>query len=225
MRPPRVGPHALLLFAATLLFTGPVAAAAGAEGERPVIYRWVDADGVAHYTAHRDRVPSAVRDSLQEIQSAPVAPAASSGEPEPAAAADAAAPATTPAPAPALAPESSWATQNAGPAPAPVARGERGADGTLVASRASDAPADTSGLDARIAELEAQIAHDEEAIKDFLSTPPTEGGVALPETPEFREIAHRLPKLQADLRGLREQRGRAGASDDPLGSRSDRDAF
>jgi hypothetical protein len=109
--------------------------------------------------------------------------------------------------------------------PARAARGTEGADGTRLASRASDAAADTSGLDARIAELEAQIAQDEDAIKNFLSAPPTEGGVALPETPEFREIALRLPKLQADLRSLLEQRGRAGGSVEPLGSGSERDDF
>lgn len=185
----------------------------GPGGQPPTIYRWVDADGVAHYTAHRDRVPSAVRGSLQEIQ--PTAPPPSDAPL-----------ANTPPPVPAAAssPDSSWAVQDAGPPPVPAP----GQPGSRLAARASNASADTSGLDARIAGLEAEIARDEDALKDFLSAAPSEGDAALPSTPAFREIARRLPKLQADLRSLREQRARAGgasASDAPLGSGSARDDF
>jgi uncharacterized coiled-coil protein SlyX len=215
---------------ATLVLAAASAPAARAEPERPVVYRWVDEEGIAHYTAHRDRVPSALRGQIEEIR-----PTVPSGAPTdgaaptsgPAAASTGAASATAmgvPAAAP-TAPsseESAWATENVGP-PAPRAHEalgkEKGTSGeTRVASRETRAP--TSDLDARIATLEAQIANDEDAIKNLLSTPPAEGATPLPQTPEFREIARRLPKLQADLQALREKRDRAGgsATDAPSGS-------
>lgn len=240
MRPPRAAAHALLSFAAGLGLAGPFAATAladeAATPERPTIYRWVDADGIAHYTAHRDRVPSAVRDSITALEPAPQQPAnepsgiaagaaspvAGSATESAAAAAQAAAGAGTTGGMP-TSPDSSWAVQNAGPAPAAST-----ARGPQIASRGASA-SDTSGLDARIATLEAEIARDEDAIKDFLSAPAEEGAAPLPDTPEFREIARRLPKLQAELRGLMEQRGRSGGATAthgngaPLGSGSERD--
>jgi hypothetical protein len=81
---------------------------------------------------------------------------------------------------------------------------------------ASKAPSPTAGepranaadLDARIAALERQIAGDEESLKALLSEVPAPGAPELATRPEFREIALRLPKLQAELRTLQDQRAR-----------------
>jgi hypothetical protein len=76
---------------------------------------------------------------------------------------------------------------------------------SLAAGEPRTNPAD---LDARIAELERQIAGDEESLKALLSEVPAPGAPELATRPEFREIALRLPKLQAELRTLQEQRAR-----------------
>jgi hypothetical protein len=55
---------------------------------------------------------------------------------------------------------------------------------------------------ARRAELEEQIAADQEALKRLISQASTEGGAPLRESQELREIARRLPVLQAELRAL-----------------------
>ncbi len=60
-----------------------------------------------------------------------------------------------------------------------------------------------SDLDARIRALEEVIARDEQALKALISA---EGGGSLAESAELRQIARRLPGLQANLRALREER-------------------
>ncbi len=60
-----------------------------------------------------------------------------------------------------------------------------------------------SDLDARIRALEEVIARDEQALKALISA---EGGGSLAESAELRQIARRLPYLQANLRALREER-------------------
>lgn len=59
--------------------------------------------------------------------------------------------------------------------------------------------------DARIREVEGRIAEYEEALKTMVSTPGSDADTEA--TPEMREIARRLPQLQAELATL--QRGRA----------------
>jgi hypothetical protein len=57
-------------------------------------------------------------------------------------------------------------------------------------------------LEARRAQLVAEIARDEEALKAHVSAA---GDQPLSASPELREIAHRLPALQAELRALEAQ--------------------
>jgi len=67
---------------------------------------------------------------------------------------------------------------------------------------------------ARRAQLEEQIAADEETLKELISKAPGGGDEPLRESAELREIARRLPALQAELRaleGVPEQRGKAAA--------------
>jgi hypothetical protein len=56
--------------------------------------------------------------------------------------------------------------------------------------------------EARRAELAAEIARDEETLKAHVSS---SGDASVVDTPELREIAERLPALQAELRALEAQ--------------------
>ncbi len=154
-------------------------------GEAPIIYRWVDEDGIAHYTTERERVPANVR-SLAVPAPAPEQPQ------------------STPHP---------WASENAAPIPdAPAAGGAptRVAPAARAAVTPGPAPraleTQRDALDTKIAELEHKIAQDETALVDMIEAPDADAAAALPDRPEFREIAGRLPRLQAALRSLREQR-------------------
>ncbi|HSJ96152.1 MAG TPA: hypothetical protein VLC53_03705, partial [Myxococcota bacterium] len=71
---------------------------------------------------------------------------------------------------------------------------------------APDEQAELAALDAQIAEVEAKIARDEEALMVLISENEAAQHDALVDDPQFRDIAQRLPKLQADLERLRERR-------------------
>jgi hypothetical protein len=98
---------------------------------------------------------------------------------------------------------------------APVASVDARAGGarSLVLADA-DADADTDDgddLDARIQQLEAQIARDQHRLEDMISVDDGEHVLGLQESPELREIARRLPGLQAELAELyRERAARKG---------------
>ncbi len=79
------------------------------------------------------------------------------------------------------------------------------------------APTTPAERDARIDELEAAVAVEQEALRVLISAGPTDGDDPLLTSDEIREIATRLPALQDELRGLlrareiaalREQRAR-----------------
>jgi hypothetical protein len=72
------------------------------------------------------------------------------------------------------------------------------------------APADGPALDDRIAMLEDQVGRDQSALQNILSQPRESDGPRVADRTDFREIAQRLPKLQADLKALRERRTRQG---------------
>jgi hypothetical protein len=73
---------------------------------------------------------------------------------------------------------------------------------------AEAAPVDAAALEERISALEAQVERDQSLIQNILSEPRPADSVRVAEREDFREIAQRLPKLQADLKALREQRAR-----------------
>ena len=294
----------LALFLAAL---ATLALAPGARAEAPVIYKWIDENGVAHYTTDRERIPSSIRDRV--IQSgagarsgdwlrrdagepaarpAPASPSSTAATPAapparppdrielpeetdgvhaveatpdwsqaPGAEAqwepgdlgeetDGAPPAArprppaqarpTPAAVPAEATEPSEtlaadeapitppaATPPAAPAAPRPAEGARAIeqDGALAggeprapAAVASPAPrplgseerAELADLDARIAEVEAEIARDEETLLELISAQESARHEVLVDDPRFRDVAQRLPRLQADLERLRERR-------------------
>jgi hypothetical protein len=70
-------------------------------------------------------------------------------------------------------------------------------------------PPGADPLDVRIAELEARIEADEDALKALISDP--EQAAELRSSPRLREIGTRLPELQAELEELRLERARAAA--------------
>jgi hypothetical protein len=333
------GPGSARLVACAALCV--VALVGDARAEDPVIYKWVDSNGVAHYTTDKKRIPSAIRDRIERsepaaapppaasqpaVVSPPVAPAQSAAQP-PNSASPAAAPvANVPAAAaPPVVAQPAPAPQPAAPAPAPAAaRAERAvpaqplpagtasappraqppaaapaaaavvpaaaaAPTAAVSNLARDAipatapaaeaattvsspppfrsepaeattpdlskPADPNGpvplrqipsspatiesdgvapeptgektrtataeigprkpvdaaeladLDKQIAVLQDKIAKDEDALTALISVPEAQRKGPLVDDPKFREIAKRLPKLQADLQSLRERRG------------------
>lgn len=314
-----------LLLAAALAGAGALGAAApAARAEAPVIYKWVDENGVAHYTTDRERIPAAIRDRIVEGGSAargsdwlrrdatpgaapappglpsaalpvpPVAPAArgeaedverpeesdgvhavradpdwseapgaeatwapgdlgEDGQPPPAPEATDPPPVETAAPPPVDVPAEPVPTDTAArpapppppppleadgapvtaasappalpePPPLPVEAPSRetlveepagqAAEPEAPAAVAAPAPrhlppdeqAELAALDAEIAEVEARIAQDEEALMVLISETDEAPRSALVDDPRFRDIAQRLPKLQADLERLRERR-------------------
>ena len=331
------GPGSARLVACAALCV--VALVGDARAEDPVIYKWVDSNGVAHYTTDKKRIPSAIRDRIERsepaaapppaasqpaVVSSPVAPAQSAAQPVapaspaaapvatvPAAAAPAAVAEPTPAPqptaaapaaahveraAPAQPPPAATASapshtqpSAAAPAAAAVVPAAAAAPAAEVSNLARDAipatappaaaetavsspppfrsepaeattpdlskPADPNGpvplrqipsspatiepdgvapeptgektrtataeigprkpvdaaeladLDKQIAVLQDKIAKDEDALTALISVPEAQRKGPLVDDPKFREIAKRLPKLQADLQSLRERRG------------------
>ena len=162
-------PRALVLHAVFVggiaLSPASVAGEALVGGEAPVIYKWIDTDGVAHYTADPERVPANVRSLIRE----PGSRADAARRPLEAA--------------PAHGASERWAAENAPPpvseAP-PVAEERIGAAGfetTAAPEQVARAPApelaaERSVLDAEIAALEERIGRDEEALVELLSEPP-----------------------------------------------------
>lgn len=327
MHVPRLAPVCALLLSS--LFLGPLGAAlpglpgsgAGiAHAEPPVVYKWVDEHGVAHYTTDRSRIPSAIRDRVvhgSETGRHSDWLQRDAGDVDPSAAATDAATtmpsarqraddverpedsdgvhAVTSEPDWSQAPggETEWAPDQLGeddeiarqpvresaPAPAPgrtsvsapepVTEPESRtaaaphaipppppppleADGTPVAAPAGEAPGDgeaaasaRSGesfdggsqlpfdeppapaavaapapalepderarleeLDREIASIEGEIARDEETLMGILSETDSVEQNTLVDDPRFRDVAQRLPRLQADLERLRERRAR-----------------
>jgi len=197
--------------------------ALGAAAEPPEIYKWVDENGIAHYTTDPERIPSSLRDRIRSIRRGePPAPApaptrepaepteASAPSPEtPAAAAEAEAPAPRPAievPPPATTPSGdAWFERDAVPR---VDTSAILAAGEATPSQLEALAAEQAALDERIAELQAEIARDERFLKGLISDPDLESDVPLFDRPDFLEVSERLPQLQARLQELRDERAK-----------------
>jgi hypothetical protein len=96
--------------------------------------------------------------------------------------------------------------ESEGVAPEPTGEKTRTATADLGPRKPVDA-AELADLDQQIAALEDKIAKDEDALTALISVPEPQRKGPLVDDPKFREIAKRLPKLQADLQTLRERRG------------------
>jgi hypothetical protein len=193
---------------------------------RADVYRWVDGDGATHYATSLGEVPRAYRDAAQVIVPAPVGvpnpssarppvppspPAPAAVEPPPPAQPAAAVAPVEPSALPAVeaAPQASRgeaAPPAPEPAPAPAAT-------PAIVSPTIAPPAERSPLasgDPRqqeIAQLEAAIERDREELRNLVSTPRWDAS-ELASDPHVREIAERLPRLQAELAALRSEAGR-----------------
>ncbi len=176
---------------------------AGAEKSAPALYQWTDGSGNVRYTPDPDRVPSSQRGTLLRVEPgmlpaiAPPRPAAQPGQ-SPAPSAVVAPAATAPNPVPVATP-----TAASTPAPAGAASALPGGE-ALSAAEPPAAPA--AGDGAREQQLAAAIAADEAALKALISAPVAEGDAPLADSAQLREIARRLPGLQAELSALRERR-------------------
>jgi len=205
--------------AARPLLTGLLLAALAAPGSAGAeLWRWIDADGVARYTPDPDHVPAARRSSLARVEAG--MPSAPQHEP-----AIAKPPAIFAPPGDPTVAEDPWnaperAREVEGqilrdpgeivvevptaeppttpPAPATAAQP---ASPPTVAAPVAPQPL-SPDREARRAELAAAIARDEEALKAHVSSGADASIVA---SPELREIAERLPALQAELRALEAQ--------------------
>ncbi|MEM7412504.1 MAG: hypothetical protein AAF430_19900 [Myxococcota bacterium] len=159
-------------------------ASASPAGPRDPVYQWSDEDGNVRYTTDRDRIPDAYQERVREIE------------------------------------PGHDAFHNAA-----LARGARPLGRNVVtdedakysdalpaveAAAPVDAPAPDPALEERILALETAIAADERWLEEAISDP--ERAKELRSTDEFRAVAERLPRRQAELQDLLQQRG---ASDAP----------
>jgi len=166
----------------------------------PSIYRWIDENGIAHYTTELDRIPSALRGRATSLGSR---------------SADAAPPANTT--------QDLWVSRDRGPASAGEIRsggdfGDEGFDAgdpeapvepldpELAAAQQEERAVAEFDLDLRIAELESVIQDDEESLKVMISDPDSGGPLASADNAEFRTIAMRLPGRLQELQTLRDER-------------------
>lgn len=158
------------------------------------VYRWTDEDGNSHYTVMGRGQPTRRRSS-------PPPPAEPSSLPLPLPSSSSEVMSAAPAPGPGSAPASAPAFEAALPAseaatyttPPPEARPQPPLPMTPAVSAGSS----------RVAELEAQITQDKEALKTLISQ--RSAGTDLASSAELREIAERLPRMQSELKALRGQ--------------------
>jgi hypothetical protein len=168
-----------------------------AEEEAPVLlYKWVDTNGIAHYTTDPERIPEELRGRLDALRRE-VEPAPPAIDPDdPWAALDP------------TAREEPWAVQDAR---VPEAAPSEPFAETPTEAAAPGRQAERRALDERIAELEAEIRRDEDRLQVWIADPAVDP-VALADDPEFREIARRLPRLQDDLEALERERAELGGA-------------
>ncbi len=78
---------------------------------------------------------------------------------------------------------------------------------TTPLPEANDPLGDAGTIDGRIREIETAIARDETVLKAWVAQRGEEDRAeTFAASPELREIASRLPRLQSELRSLRQQR-------------------
>ena len=195
--------RSLVLAVALAAAALPGPAAAADEPAPPRIYRWVDENGIAHYTTDAEQIPK----SLRRRFGLPAEPL--TREPL-----DARAPSSVVPPAPGRGPDA-WAAQEKSATPPVEAGPLEGSSDTRVGAALDVSPSGAAGadpsdrlaqLELRIAELSAAIAADEDTLSAFIGEPDLGDSVELADRPEFRDIAGRLPKRLQELEALRSER-------------------
>ena len=179
---------ALPLFLAAALGAAPLLA-------RADVYRWVDDTGATHFATSLDEIPRSFRGSAQLIPSLPatVENPSHSKPPGP--------------PAPVKAPETPSTPPIQAPPPGPGLSGPEGSSQPVPAEPGPALGPPSPGDDPRkeeIADLEARIERDREELRKLVSMQRWDAS-ELASDPHVREIAERLPRLQAELAVLRSE--------------------
>jgi len=194
----------------------------------PTIYKWIDENGVAHYTTDRDQIPGEVRNRVGKLGPPDAAlkrrPVEASAPPVPIPPVpdfdDGEQPPAPTRPARTFNDGEQWAVRDRsferprdawdeGDPYASLSSPELGEDETFVSeAELEERRQRLEDIDEAIASLQTDIAADEEALKALLVIPVLEGGgpLAMADDPTFREVADRLPKLLSDLRALEDER-------------------
>jgi len=210
-------PLALVLSVGLLLLApGPARSQEeAAEVATPTIYKWIDTNGIAHYTTDYGSIPRRLRSSARQLQASSSddgfdsgdTPARSTGSPAGSRGS------TTPRGSEA----DRWASSDR-----PRTWEGGTSDGTLwddgdevrpeadpreeaVMSRA-ERDRVRQDIDERISELESDIEADERVLKLYVSSPAPEDPSELAFDSTFREVAQRLPSLLSELRTLEAER-------------------
>lgn len=180
---------------ALVLWAAPAAAQEEPAETAPRIYRWIDENGIVHYTTDRERIPRSLRSRVATPDASGARPARRSGP-------------------------DAWVAQDSSGRRKSRDVWDEGGEGgefdpfddrdrqrePLTAEEIAELQVERDNLDFRIAELEADISADEDAIKAMISDPNSGGPLVTGGNPEFREIAERLPKRLSELRSLRSDR-------------------
>ncbi len=195
--------------ASLVLFVAAGPATSQQERIPPVIYKWVDINGIAHYTTDPDDIPSELRDRLDEARRrrrTETAEHAQPAEPTPLDPDDPWAEVSVEEP------DDLWVVQDSLGSP-----NEIESDDPFGANPASDPAeerrrkAQQQELEQQIAELQAQISVDEEVLMTWVTDPEVDPVMAA-DDPEFRKVALRLPRLHNDLAELEQKRRAVGAA-------------
>ncbi|MCU0668159.1 MAG: DUF4124 domain-containing protein [Myxococcota bacterium] len=193
MSPRFAAPLCAIVAVAALLVFGTSARAEEEAAAEPTIYKWVDENGVAHYTTDRDRIPSEVGTRVERAPSRP-AVAAPHREDLMRDAVKTQPPATVvaPAPAPAPAPVAAAPLQEA---PAPVAVDE------VLEVESTEPLEEVEAVESVVEqEIPAPLATDAEPEIDPVSAPPPAPVAAL----EPQQAAE-LSKLDAQIDAVESQ--------------------
>lgn len=193
--------RALLLPCMLMLSFGVTAASAVAEEEAaptPTIYKWIDENGVAHYTTDVDRIPRSLRGHVgRRAPSEPQAGAHPS--PTPSATGQTAIDRTT--------------TDTPSETTTAISEPGFGRDARAKTTRDPSDEGDTeealdrvSDLDAQIARLEEEIAADEGTLTALVTESSGELASGDAEADLLRDLGDRLPRLLAELEALRSER-------------------
>jgi len=215
---PQLPTSLLPLLLAALLLVGPAPAGAQEEAEgaaTPTIYKWIDTNGIAHYTTDYGSIPRRLRSSARQLQATSANDGFESGD------TSGRRPAGTARRSGRTAPRASeadrWATSDR-----PRTWEDGSSDGTLwddgdeirpepdpreeIQMTRAERDRMMRDIDDRISELEADIEADEKVLKLYVSSPAPEDPSELAFDNTFREVAQRLPSLLSELRTLEEER-------------------
>lgn len=176
----------------------------------PKIYRWIDGNGIAHYTTDPSRIPGALRSKIPDAAPAPLPPAAAEASAPPTAASPPPASAPAPVPKTATSPTTPAATEASAPVPAPAPAG-KGPDtwaatdrGAVPARTLSTPPFSEGGAQEKAAAPPATSApppgmpaSGPPASVPQAAVPP--GAATPPSQSALDDLDYRIASLQADI--------------------------